>query len=349
MVAPRVALGKDCGRMSKKRAGDGDDLREALYAAPPRAFVAERRRVADALKAAARSDEARVVAKMRRPTASVWAVNQLARRAPDAIAELLAVGASLRAGERELVRGGRAEGFMAEARAARHQVAALARRAEVLLAEAGQKATATLGRKIAQTLHAASIADDDTRARLRAGRLEADLEPRSSLGASGDLSSALAASPAARPKSGTSAPTARSLPGPDRAAARRNDAAARRNDAAARRNDAAARRNDAAARRDDAAARRKAAATQRQHAAAILRARRRAHAAARKRAAGLDRAAVAADRVVSERARAVARARALVERAEAGLRAAKDALADAETAAAAAHRAAQAAAAERAD
>jgi len=134
-VASHTALGKDGERMTKKRAGDGQDadLVDSLYAAPPRQFVAERKRVRDALVAAGRADEAREVAKRKRPSASVWAVNQLARRAADEIDELLELGASLRAGERKLLRGGDAGEFMEEARTARQKVAALARRAELIV------------------------------------------------------------------------------------------------------------------------------------------------------------------------------------------------------------------------
>ena len=182
--------------MAKKRAGGAgeDDILDALYAASPRTFVAERKRAVNALKAAGRDGEARAVAKLKRPSASVWAVNQLARRAPDAIAELLELGASLRAQERELLRGGSADELMSNARTARQQVASLARRAESYVEGAGQKATATLGRKIVQTLHAASIADDDTRALLQAGRLQEDLAAPSTFGTAGDLATTLAAS-----------------------------------------------------------------------------------------------------------------------------------------------------------
>ncbi|HEY1587716.1 MAG TPA: hypothetical protein VGH63_18585, partial [Polyangia bacterium] len=187
--------------MAKKRAGgDGEDeLLDALYAASPRAFVAERKRVVAALEAAGRGDEAQAVAKLKRPSASVWAVNQLARRAPDAIAELLDLGAVLRAEERKLMRGGSAGDFMTDARTARQKVASLARRAESFVEEAGQKATATVGRKIAQTLHAASIADNETRAMLQAGRLQDDLAPPSTFGTAGGLATTLAASLGASP------------------------------------------------------------------------------------------------------------------------------------------------------
>jgi len=311
--------------MAKKRAGGGgeDDILDALHAAPPRAFVAERKRAVAALEAAGRDDEARAVAKLKRPSASVWAVNQLARRAPDAVAELLDLGATLRADERKLLRGGSAEDFMADARTARQKVASLARRAESFVEEAGQKATATLGRKIVQTLHAAIIADDETRARLQSGRLHEDLAAPSRFGSAGDLATTLAASLGA-----TSSRTHAGRAGKSAATARKGAGAEHKSAAA-----------------HNAAAERKQAAAERKRAAAAVRDQRRAQAAARKHAATLERAAVAAARVVSERTRAVDKARAAVEHAESQLRGAKDALVDAETAAAAARRAADEAAA----
>lgn len=301
--------------MAKKRAGD--DLLDGLYAAAPREFVAERKRVREALVAEGRDDEARQVAKRKRPSASVWAVNQLARRAPDDVAELLDLGASLRAGERKLMRGGDAAGFMEDARTARQKVAGLAKRAEAYVAEAGQKPTVTLARKIAQTLQAASIADEETRERLAAGRLDEDLTPPSTFGSEGPI------------------PARRHAPEREAAHAR-----PREHTHASKRERAAAEHKPAAADRKSAAADRKLAAAERKRAAAELRDQRRAQAAARKHAAALERAATAAERVVVERQRAVERARASVERAEAALRAAKDELVDAETAATAARRAA---------
>jgi hypothetical protein len=330
--------------MAKKQAND--DWQDALFAAPPRAFVAERKRVAGELKAAGRLDESRAAAKLKRPSASVWAVNQLARRAPDELAELLELGASLRAGERKLLRGGSAGDFMTDARTARQKVAALSRRAEAALSEAGQqKATLSLARKIAQTLHAASIGDDETRAKLEAGRLEEDLQPPSSFGGgSTSLAAALAASVAARPKTQAAhAERKRADVERKRALAAHKEAAEGKSRAHGGGGDGGARTDAAAhshAGASAAAAARKRAAADRKQAAAALRDERRAQAAARKHAAAVARAVAVADRLVAERKRAVEKARAAVERTETELRAAKDALADAETAAAAAHRAA---------
>src|SRR5258708_34857267 len=158
--------------MPKKREADHTDHTvEALHAAPPKEFTAARARLVQELKAAGRTDEARAVAKLKRPPASVWAVNQLARRVPDELAELLELGAGLRSAEKRLIKGGQAGDFMADARTARQKVAALARRADTFLEEAGQKPTAPLTRKITQMLQAASVGDDETRAALREGRL----------------------------------------------------------------------------------------------------------------------------------------------------------------------------------
>jgi hypothetical protein len=341
--------------MAAKRTDDTEDGLEALFAAPPKAFVAERARLVAALKAAGRTDEARAVAARKRPSASVWAVNQLARRARADLDELLALGASLRAGERALVRGGAADNFMAQARTARQRAAALARRAEGWLEEAGQKATPTLGRKMAQTLHAAAIGDDETRAALAAGRLAQDLAPPSDFGAGGraamatvagdDVAAALAASlgagaKAAAPKPSAGAAHLRRVDERPRVDERGGAAGAKRPGTVAERARIAAERARAAAEPTRAAAERTRADLERKQAAAALREQRRAQAAARKQVALLRRRADAADRVVAERARAVDKARLAVERAEAELRAAKDALVDATTAAAAARRAA---------
>lgn len=170
-----------------------DERLDELFAAPPREFTAVRKRLVDEAKAAGRDDEARALARLRRPPASVWAVNQLARREPHAIGDLLAQGAALRKSERRLLGGHKSGDFMAEARAARQAVAALVKRAEAILSEAGQKAPAPLARKISQTLQSAATGDDDVRALLRDGRLTRDLGPATVLGEAGDESSLTAA------------------------------------------------------------------------------------------------------------------------------------------------------------
>ena len=67
-----------------------DDL-DSLFATPPAAFIAERKRIVAALKGAGRKDEAKEVEKIPRPSVAVWTVNQIARRDPELIRRLGAI------------------------------------------------------------------------------------------------------------------------------------------------------------------------------------------------------------------------------------------------------------------
>src|SRR5437763_1631733 len=60
-----------------------------LYEVAPSAFVEARNRLAADLKKAGRAAEAAAVKALAKPNASVWATNQLARRAPDELAGFL--------------------------------------------------------------------------------------------------------------------------------------------------------------------------------------------------------------------------------------------------------------------
>ena len=52
---------------------------DELYAAAPEDFVAERARLAKALKENGLADDAKAVAAVRKPTVAAWALNQLSR------------------------------------------------------------------------------------------------------------------------------------------------------------------------------------------------------------------------------------------------------------------------------
>jgi hypothetical protein len=192
---------------SRSSERDSEDLLAALYAATPNEFVAARDRVAAELKQAGRTEEAARVKALKRPTASVWAVNQLARQESDGVAELLALAERVHTHERQVLRGGDASGYLDDARLVRQRAAQLARRAEALLSASGLSTNAAVGRRIVQTLQAAALGDDEARAALAAGTLSADLTPTASFGgATPDLANSLAASLA-------SATAARSKPG----------------------------------------------------------------------------------------------------------------------------------------
>ncbi|MFI7702772.1 hypothetical protein [Nonomuraea sp. NPDC049480] len=80
---------------------DLDEVADRLYALPPPEFTAAREAEARAAKEAGDVPLARDIAKLRKPTVSAWAVNKIARRHPEDLAELLDVGERLRAAWQE--------------------------------------------------------------------------------------------------------------------------------------------------------------------------------------------------------------------------------------------------------
>ncbi len=71
---------------------------DRLYEVPPAGFVQARNALVKSLKAAGHTDHAAAAAKLSRPTVSVWATNQVARRAADLVAELGEATARLQGG-----------------------------------------------------------------------------------------------------------------------------------------------------------------------------------------------------------------------------------------------------------
>ena len=59
---------------------------EDLYAVPPAAFTAARNRISAELRKAGRAADAQAIARMRKPSAALWAVNRLARDDRPAVA-----------------------------------------------------------------------------------------------------------------------------------------------------------------------------------------------------------------------------------------------------------------------
>ncbi len=155
---------------------DGLDL-DALYAAPPARFVEERKRLARALRAAGRRAEAQSIEKLSRPTVSVWATNQLARREQTRVGELLELTDRLSDIQ------GRGDGGLFAQAADRHRavLAALRTDAERLLEADGHAATPQLLGRVVANLRAAAAAPE-LRTKLAAGRLEGDAEDSGFLG-----------------------------------------------------------------------------------------------------------------------------------------------------------------------
>src|SRR4051812_37889877 len=68
---------------------------DALYAADPSEFVALRKQLAADLRAGGDKAGAKVFLTARRPSTSAWALNQLVRRNPELVEQLLASGRAL--------------------------------------------------------------------------------------------------------------------------------------------------------------------------------------------------------------------------------------------------------------
>jgi hypothetical protein len=215
-------------------ASEPDEV-DALYSTPPARFVEARKQLARTLRAAGRREEAQAIDKLARPTVSVWATNQLARRAVSAprVAELLELSERLRDTQ------GRSEGgaFTETASAHRALLGALRADAERLLAEDGHTASPHLLGRIVGNLRAGA-ADPELRSRIAAGRLDGDVEET---GFGGLLAGGL-------PEGGVPVPSRPASPAPARPAPR--PASAHPSDAAAKKAEAERRRAEEAAARE---------------------------------------------------------------------------------------------------
>jgi hypothetical protein len=150
--------------------GVGDAL-DRLYAAPLDDFVARRRELASALRAAGDVAGSKVVAAASKPSRTAWALNQVARRQPEL------VRAVFDARTRAATPHASSDDVRATARAFRERLAELVQAAGEVAREEGSELTIAQGRRISATVQAAAVAEDAVvRERLIAGRLVADID-----------------------------------------------------------------------------------------------------------------------------------------------------------------------------
>jgi hypothetical protein len=142
-----------------------------LYRIDPSEFVEARAALVKQLRADKRTDEARAVVKLRKPTVPAWALDHVASDEPELIEAALAAGETLRAATAEVLEGD-ATNLRAATEAERAATAAVIDAAGAhlpsLTPEHRERMTATLR---------AAAADEAIRAQLRAGLLAADHEP----------------------------------------------------------------------------------------------------------------------------------------------------------------------------
>ena len=162
-----------------------DELDE-LFALPPSEFTAARDALAKRLRAEGRAEDAAQAKKLRRPTMPAWAINQIARRHSEALAQLIEAGGVVAAAQRKALSGVRDSGLRDASHRRRELIDEVWKAAAALLREAGVD-PAPHRQAVADTLEAASL-DQAAAGIVTAGRLSAQLAPPSGFGAVAGLS-----------------------------------------------------------------------------------------------------------------------------------------------------------------
>jgi hypothetical protein len=143
---------------------------EELYRLPRNAFTRERNARATALTKAGEPAAAAAVSRLRRPSAALWATNQLAHAEPERLAAFMDAVDRVRRAQLRDPRG--AAGALQRQRA---ELDALVKRAAELLAGQGHRAAPASERRISDTLLGAAVNPQHTR-ELRDGRLTEELQ-----------------------------------------------------------------------------------------------------------------------------------------------------------------------------
>lgn len=145
------------------------EVPDVLFEIAPAAFVRARDELAKDLQAKGSADQAQFVRALRRPTAAVWAINQVARRYPDKVERLLE---SFRRMQKP-----RSAAEFRQASTDRHEaIKSLLDTTAEILDRAGLTAGGSVLERVTRTLLAAAT-DEQAQRALAQGRLEKELEP----------------------------------------------------------------------------------------------------------------------------------------------------------------------------
>jgi hypothetical protein len=145
-----------------------DEALDQLYGAALAEFVTLRKELAAQLKAAGDADDAKELAKARRPTTAAWALNQLAREEPQLVDAVIDAGDQVRRAQEDAAPG-QADALRETAAARRRIVSDAADAAVQIATRSGAKGDAHRDALVA-ALDAASI-NPELGPALRAGRL----------------------------------------------------------------------------------------------------------------------------------------------------------------------------------
>ncbi|MGQ0520909.1 MAG: hypothetical protein ACT4PX_07155 [Actinomycetota bacterium] len=148
------------------------DRARDLYSLQPEEFTAARDALVRELRAGKQREEAAVVARLRRPPATAWALNLVARDRPALVETVLDAGRDLRAATEQALRGD-ASGLRPAQAAERKAVDAVTAAASSQLEAAGKAGGDAARQRMAATLRAA-VVDPAVAGPLLAGVLDAD-------------------------------------------------------------------------------------------------------------------------------------------------------------------------------
>jgi hypothetical protein len=151
---------------------DGDVDR--LYQLPLNEFTAARDELVKRLRAEGERERAQEIKTLRKPTAAVWLVNQLARERPLDVQRLLKAGESLTKSQANAAAGKSSQTFPEARRAEQRALEQLAQAAREIAERAGIGSPVLA--KAMETLRAASLSAEG-RDLLKRGRLAEELEP----------------------------------------------------------------------------------------------------------------------------------------------------------------------------
>lgn len=141
-------------------------IAEELYGLPPGEFTGTRNAWAKQTKAEGDPELAKRVGDLRKPSLPAWVVNMMMRHQGEEMAQVLALGASLRQAQAELD----GEALRELTRQRRQLTAAVTHQGRVLAGQLGQKVTEAVADQVQATLHAAMV-DEAAAAAVRSGML----------------------------------------------------------------------------------------------------------------------------------------------------------------------------------
>ena len=147
-----------------------DDVAQELYALPPERFTEMRNTRAKEIAAAGDRELAGEVRRLPKPTVAAWLANMLVRTHAATVEQLVALGSE----HRDAQGRGRAEDMRRVAERRRELIRQLVGSASRSAVDAGHSMGSHVQRQLEETLEAA-VADDESAAMLRTGRLSSPM------------------------------------------------------------------------------------------------------------------------------------------------------------------------------